>query len=306
MHDKNSQLDQLLADFGALSEVRIVVADLDGTLLHSKLPVREQIATLVRGLWAKQVRFSIATGRALKGVSNILPTLRLPKTTPIALYNGSYCCDAQCSRIIHCAAFGTDTINTLVQAAAVAGCDILFYPMPIIGEGVDASAPFGIAATDLIPQIVEPNGYQVNWITQHEIAMIPECVASLVMLGNAVKMDTDLRNTFVTDQTSATTSGGPYIEIRPKGSNKGVAVAAICKEFGIDLKSALAIGDNDNDVELLMSVGHGVAVGNASERLRAVAGRQTKLSSARGCMEIMRAVIAAKRYRNVFRPNAEE
>ena len=63
---------------------------------------------------------------------------------------------------------------------------------------------------------------------------------------------------------SVTQSGSKYIEIRPAGSSKESGIATLAKFEKIDQKHILAVGDNDNDVELLKWVGIGVCVSNAS------------------------------------------
>lgn len=55
------------------------------------------------------------------------------------------------------------------------------------------------------------------------------------------------------------------------GVNKGQALRQLCTLLQIDLDRVLAIGDNDNDIPLIQAAGYGVAMGNASPGLKAVA-----------------------------------
>ena len=48
-------------------------------------------------------------------------------------------------------------------------------------------------------------------------------------------------------------------------------VAASMNIFHLDRSEALAFGDGNNDIEMLQTVGLGVAMGNASETLKTVA-----------------------------------
>lgn len=62
-----------------------------------------------------------------------------------------------------------------------------------------------------------------------------------------------------------------YLEIVPKGVNKGTAVDALCRHYGIERSNVLAIGDYYNDIDMLRIVGVPVTVRNAPDDIKAVA-----------------------------------
>ena len=62
-----------------------------------------------------------------------------------------------------------------------------------------------------------------------------------------------------------------YLEILPVGVNKAKAVAALSQFLGLDLSEVAAIGDGLNDLEMLSEAGFAIAMGNASDRLKAAA-----------------------------------
>ena len=61
------------------------------------------------------------------------------------------------------------------------------------------------------------------------------------------------------------------VDIIPANGGKGMGIAAMLNYFGFDKSEALAFGDGNNDIEMLQAVGTGVAMGNASQDLKAVA-----------------------------------
>ena len=60
-------------------------------------------------------------------------------------------------------------------------------------------------------------------------------------------------------------SSGQYLEINPKGVNKGVAVKWLCDFLNIEKNQTMGIGDSDNDVDMIKNVGFGCAVKGAKE-----------------------------------------
>ncbi len=58
------------------------------------------------------------------------------------------------------------------------------------------------------------------------------------------------------------------LEILPLGTSKGAGVRAALDYLGIAPEETLAIGDGENDIEMVQLAGVGVAVGNAYHRLK--------------------------------------
>ena len=68
-----------------------------------------------------------------------------------------------------------------------------------------------------------------------------------------------------------TYTGHEYFDLTPIGVNKGVAAEVWAEQHGLKLREMMMIGDAENDLEVMVVVGHGVAVGNATEEVKAAA-----------------------------------
>jgi Cof subfamily protein (haloacid dehalogenase superfamily) len=67
-------------------------------------------------------------------------------------------------------------------------------------------------------------------------------------------------------------SKSTYLEIAPKIISKASALQLSLQQlYNIPMSDVMAFGDNYNDIDLIRSVGFGVAVGNAREEVKAVA-----------------------------------
>ena len=60
------------------------------------------------------------------------------------------------------------------------------------------------------------------------------------------------------------------IEINGASVNKGKAMEWLCGYLGIGREATLAIGDGDNDMQMIGFAAYGVAMGNSPEELKAV------------------------------------
>ena len=68
---------------------------------------------------------------------------------------------------------------------------------------------------------------------------------------------------------------GSFWELALKGISKASGLAAVCERLGIAPAECLAIGDNDNDVEMFDLVGHAIAMETGSQKARAHARETT-------------------------------
>ena len=61
------------------------------------------------------------------------------------------------------------------------------------------------------------------------------------------------------------------VDIIPASGGKGMGIQKILDYYHLDRTEAMAFGDGNNDIEMLEAVGTGIAMENASDRLKAVA-----------------------------------
>ncbi len=76
--------------------------------------------------------------------------------------------------------------------------------------------------------------------------------------------------------------GSAELAIYAPHCSKASGVAALARQLGIPLSEVMAIGDDNNDIEMLRSVGWSVAMGNANDAVKAVAAVVTTSNSEDG------------------------
>lgn len=63
-----------------------------------------------------------------------------------------------------------------------------------------------------------------------------------------------------------------YLEFLNPKANKARGISALADHFGIDLADVATFGDSENDIPMLRTAGHGIAMQNASDKVKAAAG----------------------------------
>ena len=64
---------------------------------------------------------------------------------------------------------------------------------------------------------------------------------------------------------------GTTIELVPKGCNKAVGIAAVCRIFDIPWENTVVFGDSNNDLSMFEYAATKVAMGNGSQKIRELA-----------------------------------
>ena len=100
-----------------------------------------------------------------------------------------------------------------------------------------------------------------------------------------------LENTFSNDLTLYR-SKPTYIEISHKSISKKTAIEVLLKsEYPtFSMENVVAFGDNYNDIEMLKSVGMGVAVANAKEEVLKIANKVTDTNVNDGVAKVLQAL----------------
>jgi Cof subfamily protein (haloacid dehalogenase superfamily) len=75
------------------------------------------------------------------------------------------------------------------------------------------------------------------------------------------------------------TAGG---EVSPSGVTKGSTLLLLLEKLGIPVEDSIAIGDNNNDLEMLRAAGTGIAMGNGTPDALAAADETTTAADADG------------------------
>lgn len=78
---------------------------------------------------------------------------------------------------------------------------------------------------------------------------------------------------------------GQSLECIPKGQSKGTGLIKLCEYLSIPAKAAIAVGDADNDIEMLEAAGFAVAMGNANKTILKLADAIVADNDHDGCAE---------------------
>jgi Cof subfamily protein (haloacid dehalogenase superfamily) len=284
-----------LDDLEPFSRVQLIAFDLDGTLLKAPNETPgDRIRRLQGSAKSFGVRITLATGRTLKGAQNTLYALGDLGAMPIILYNGSLVIEPGLGKVVAHRQIDNRAVNAVLRAAKACDAEIFIYTVdaPNNSRGIGSLETvwyFGHGES----MLREYNGMPTVRLATDSIEM--PATAILILLPAIIDQSPLISALQFIEGISLTSSGGRYIEIRPLGSSKAAAMQDLCRSLRLQQSNVLAVGDNDNDVELLEWAGIGVSVKGASPAAAIASNYVSRFGAERAAIEVLDLVRRAKR-----------
>lgn len=269
------------------AEIKYLVLDLDGTLLNSEHKMSEKNKEAIRKAIAQGVKVMIATGKTRTSAEPIIAELGLD--TPGVFVQGLIIYNAD-GTLRQETTLDGKAARRAIQYAESVGFDVIAYSgkrlvTKKITDAVKAIAAYGEPAPEAIGSLLN----HIGTLPMHKLIMVGGNAANLRSLRWQLGQ--------MIGEQAAFTHGGVLtsLEVLPKGMSKGVGVKALLRIMGATPENTMAIGDGDNDIDMLKLVGVGVAMGNAHEDVKAAAKHVVKSNDEDGVADaIERFVLKAE------------
>jgi hypothetical protein len=285
-------------DIYPFSKIKLIALDLDGTLLQSSNSnIPDRVLELGRSLKiAHRVSLTLATGRTLFGILPLLKYMPIKSKTPIIMYNGSIIVRNKTFEVLYRKTFSQAILREILEITAKYKVKTLAYFCHWFSGKMLNEYVMGWSNT--IRPNIEHNGMTIDWRSSFDfiddvdpsIAVIDTSEESLPIIK---KLEKELSNI---SEVSISSGGLRYIEVKPNGVNKGMALEFISHALSLSLEEILALGDNDNDAEMLSLSGIGVAVQNASQKAKQSSDYICSFDAFSGAIQVMFIVREARKY----------
>lgn len=244
-------------------DVRLVVSDMDGTLLDGQGRVPEGLWPLIEKLRARGGVFVPASGRQYATLRTLFD--RAAEGMPFIAENGGYVVqdEREVSSVTLDQAFAAETIERLRAASDLE-----------LGVVLCGKRSAYVERTDR-PFLAEAEKYYVALEQVTDLLSVDDEIVKLAVFdfGDPERGVAPLLERAVGDH-KVVVSGRHWVDVMPPGVNKGDAVRALQHALGVTREQTVAFGDYLNDLELLDAAAHSYAMAGAHPELRARARHQ--------------------------------
>ncbi|WP_434984867.1 HAD family hydrolase [Vreelandella zhaodongensis] len=234
---------------------RLIVSDLDGTLLGSDHRLHESTIEVLRALVSQGHHVALASGRHYNDMRVFRDQLDIP--IHLISTNGAYTHDPA-GTLLSATHLEPAHAETLIQLPRPPQVRLSLYREN--GWHVDAQAPHLLslhASTGFTYEVVPPEEMDAKGVGKVLYLGDPDSLAQLEAHAHQA-CGQSLHITYSTTDA---------LEIMAGGVNKGVALTALLETLKLTPAECLAFGDNLNDIEMLNLAGEAQVMANAHPAL---------------------------------------
>ena len=255
--------------------IRLLLADVDGTLVTADKVLTDQAVDAVHRLRAAGIHFAVTSGRPPRGMAMLVSPLALD--TPIAAFNGGLIVDTDMN-VIEQRVIPDDLIVPIAQLIGSFDLDVWIY------RGAEWYVP-------------DPDGPHVAreaWTVKFDPKVMTSVesqahsVAKIVGVSDdhdsVAKASKAVHDRFG-DHITAATSQPYYLDVTHPEANKGSVAKYLAIRYELSVEQIATIGDMPNDVLMFAHSGLAIAMGNADPEVKRAARRITGTNDNNGFAE---------------------
>lgn len=244
---------------------RMIFSDFDNTLLRSDYTVAPETIRAIADYRSRGGKFVLVTGRSIESAREQAKMLGL--TGEVVASMGAVIADIETGNAILEEGMPCELAVKLIRDAEAYGQKALCYvkrklyvqARDEITQKYEEIVRYKATLTgDSLADYVEKMGQDVEKVL---IFCAPEDARGIV----AQKKES------FGDAVHVVMSAPFMVEMVSSKHTKGRAIEYMARRYGVDIAQTMAVGDSTNDLEMILTAGHGVAVANAMPELKEVA-----------------------------------
>ena len=247
--------------------IKLVAIDMDGTLLNSKKELLEETKQYFKDFHKKETEtlLVLCTGRPETGIRPYLKDLGyLEENHYIISQNGANIYESRTGKRVMDAFLDSAAIQKWIELGKKHGISVM-------GAGVDYYYCFDQEPTEWMEFDVKLVSGKLKRIPTKE--SLNTDFYKILLMGDEEQLNEF--ETFIPqewrDEFYVVRSQKYLVEVLTKGVNKAFGLEKLAQKLNIEPSEIAAIGDAANDIEMLEYAGLAIAMGNASEEVKAIA-----------------------------------
>lgn len=247
-------------------EYKLLVLDVDGTLVNNKKELSPQTLTTLLKIQHTGVRLVLASGRSPHGLSHLVDKLEMKKWGGYLLpYNGAQIIDTATHEVLFEKRIDPAMFPYLEKKAQKNGFAIFTYHQnQLITTHPENNHILEEAALNNMEVVAVDNLSEAVDFSPCKCVLVSDDEDALVSLK-------ELWRKRLAGVLNVYRSESFFLEVAPKFIDKGNTLGVLIEKLGITTEEVMAIGDGRRDFAMLQLAGLGVAMGNAQDSIKACA-----------------------------------
>ncbi len=253
-------------------DIKLIALDMDGTTLQNDyLSISSRTRSVLEKAIAKGIHVVPSTGRILEQLPESV--VSIPGINYAVTSNGAAVTNLNTHEIISSNYLGAGSVKKIITTLTRRNlfCEVYYH-----GQSYSELRYFEMirdkkgVSKDLLAFIKSKANKVENVFdfTMEHAAEIEKINIPLLNNNNFRVLWQKFSRIYGVTLTKAIANN---IEVNHRSANKGDGLKQLCKTLDLQPENVMAIGDSDNDLRMLEFAGMSVAMGNASEDVKAIA-----------------------------------
>lgn len=246
---------------GARFRPKLVISDVDGTLVDKQKQLHQATVEAVGRLRAAGIAFTIISARPMSGMVPLIDRLNLDG--PMGAFNGGTIFRRD-HRIVEKHRVPAEVIDGILALAVDAPVDTWVFA----DDRWHASTAIGTHVEhERIASAQQPD-------VVRDFTRFRDRVDKLTLVSDDRDLLKRLHGKALArygDQATIAQSQTYYLDVTAAAANKGDGVAALAAAFGVDLSDVAVLGDMPNDLPMFTRAGFAIAMGQAPDEVKVAA-----------------------------------
>ena len=246
--------------------IKLLALDMDGTLLHEDKSLSQENIDAIHQAIDAGVQLVLCTGRPLVGVKPYFEKLGLTEKEYMIINNGCTTLETKDWSLVDWRELTTEDIQYLYEVGQQAPAQLTLFDM-------DHYLVVEEEATDLVTYDAGLVFTTPTRISLEQALSAKDIIFQAMFLAEKAHLDSfqEQFGAQLEERFSGVRSQPVIYECMPKGTTKASALARLSDKLGIQASEIMAIGDANNDIEMLEFAGLGIAMGNAAAHIKELA-----------------------------------
>ncbi len=242
---------------------RLLALDLDDTIVDTRMQVSPRVRRAVRAAVDAGVHVTLASGRPFHHARLFANDLGIHE--PLICCQGAIVQDPASAEVYFHSGVPLHLAQEFIDFVRAHGWDLcLFLDDRLYADRI---TPFVRFYAEYSP--IEEGLYPVDDLKSF-LCREPTKVVVVTEADQATVVNHLLRERFA-GRLRIVRSFSQFVEGTSLAASKGQALSFLARRLGVSQAETMAIGDNDNDADMVAWAGLGVAMGNASAAVKAAA-----------------------------------
>ena len=256
-----------------MKDIKLVALDLDGTLFDNSSRISKRNLTAIRSITDKGIHVVISTGRPFEGIP--FDQIKGTGINYAITANGSGIYEISTGKCLYENAMDEELVTPILNFLLTRDIHMDAF---IGGKGYTPSQCVETAQKLTVPSSIK--NYIITTRTRldnilqfiHENQLkVQKMTLNFYPAADGTLIDRETVRKFLVSNPSITTVCGGYnnLEFTRADANKGVGLRKLAEILGVNPDATMAIGDTENDLAIIEAAGIGVAMGNATDAVKA-------------------------------------